>query len=558
MSRSIQSKGLDYLKAIAMLTVFLFFLTAVVSLTKLQLWGELQSIGWWLIEKLLNLIKRVNEPSLKDPFELSTGLISVLFFTALGSISVSSGVIWWFLIRNDDDSLFTHLNGPKLLKHQLAQKHFAKKCKAEKPKGLLIHPKICLSAIREFGNFLIWGMQGGGKSNLIKWLVSQLIVRGDRTVIYDIKGEYTEIFYDEKCVLLSPRDDRSINWNLGQDITNIGLAEVFAEAVISSSAVNETFWVDSARLVVIGVIVGLIKEHKPWSWSELAKRLFCDDAELAAWLKKYHPQAATLINPDDKTTASIRSMVATQLAWINSVENVNPKNPVFSIKDWLSTSDRNVLIVQGDLTAPWMSAALITSFLAILSNYVLSGPDSDRNIWLVLDELATLNKSKSFQNWLAVGRSKGARTIAGVQLLSQLESIYRKDDANTILGLFSNVVTFKLAPNGESAQKASSAMGQRRVEYRTESINDKGEKNYSLQQENVPVVTAEHIIHLPLPSLKSGIEGFLLIGGADAVYHLRWPINTFPKVAPAVVLSSVLTEPTPTTSLNRLNKRHSS
>lgn len=555
MSRSAQSKQWDYVKAIAMLSVFLFFITTVVCVTQLKLWLEFQRVSVWLFEHLMSFAQMTNYPDLHDFPKSSKRLLLVLCFTALGSVSVSACVIWWFRIRHDDDSLFTHLSGPKLLKHRLAQKHFAKKCKAEQPKGLKIHPQIWLSVIREFGNFLVWGMQGGGKSNLIKWLVSQLIARGERTAIYDIKGEYTEIFYNEKCLLLSPRDERSINWNLGQDITNIGLAEVFAEAVISSAAVNEAFWTDSARLVVIGVIVGLIKEQKPWSWSELSKRLFCDDAELSAWLKKYHPQAATLIQPDDKTTASIRSMVATQLAWINSVENVNPNNPEFSVKEWLSTSDRNVLIVQGDLTAPLMSAALITSFMAILSNYVLSGPDSDRNIWLVLDELATLNKSKSFQNWLAVGRSKGARTIAGAQLLSQLESIYGKDDANTILGLFSNVVTFKLAPNGDSAQKASSALGQRRVEFRTESINEKGEKNYSLQQENVPVVTAESIIHLPLPSLKYGIEGFLLIGGLDAVYHLSWPINTFSKVAPAVVLPSLPTEPTPTTSFNRLNRR---
>lgn len=558
MSRSVQSQRWGYIKAIAMLSVFLFFITTVVSVTQLKIWIEFQWVSVWLFEHLMSFAQMTNYSDLDDFPESSKRLLLVICFTALGSVSVSTVIIWWFRIRNDDDSLFSHLSGPKLLKHRLAQKHFAKKCKSEQPKGLMIHPQICLSAIREFGNFLIWGMQGGGKSNLIKWLVSQLIARGERTVIYDIKGEYTEIFYDEKCLLLSPRDERSINWNLGQDITNIGLAEVFAEAVISSSAVNETFWTDSARLVVIGVIVGLIKEQKPWSWPELSKRLFCDDADLSAWLKKYHPQAATLIQPDDKTTASIRSMVATQLAWINSVENVNPENPAFSVKDWLSKPDRNVLIVQGDLTSPLMSAALITSFMAILSNFVLSGADSDRNIWLVLDELATLNKSKSFQNWLAVGRSKGARTIAGVQLLSQLESVYGKDDANTILGLFSNVVTFKLAPTGESAQKASSALGQRRVEYRTESINDKGEKNYSLQQENVPVVTAESIIHLPLPSLKSGIEGFLLIGGVDAVYHLRWPINAFPKVAPAVVLSSAPTDPTSTTSFNRLNKRPSS
>jgi len=356
--------------------------------------------------------------------------------------------------------------------------------------------------------------------------------------------------------LLSPKDERSINWNLGLDITDIGLAEVFAEAVISSNITKETFWVDSARVVLIGVIVGLIKAGKPWSWAELSKHLFCKDEKLLKWLDSY-PQAATFIKPEDKTTASIRSMIATQLSWVKTLAELNQNSgDVFSIREWLKARAKKTLIVQGDLTSPLMSSALITTLLAILTNKVLSQPDTQtESIWLVLDELSTLNKSKRLETWLALGRSKGCKTIAGVQLLSQIESIYGKEDANTVLGLFGNVVTFKLAPTGDSADKASDSLGKRRVEYQTATTNEKGERSHSLHQEDIAIVKPEDLIHLPQPTLKNGIEGYALISGTNAVYRLNWPINEYKKVAEAVIKKPTRERTPLVKTENRLNRR---
>jgi type IV secretory pathway TraG/TraD family ATPase VirD4 len=274
-------------------------------------------------------------------------------------------------------------------------------------------------------------------------------------------------------------------------------------------------------------------------------------------LKKYHKQAATLIEPESKTTASIRSMLATKLAWLNNMTSyVSNTPPDFSISGWLSRTDKTTLIVQGDLASPLMSSALITALMSVLSSYLLSAADNEeQKTWLVLDELATLNKSKSLERWLALGRSKGCRTIAGTQLLSQLYSIYGQEDCNTILGLFSNVVAFKLGPNGESASKASASFGERRVEYPVFSTNEKGEKSCSFQQESIALVAPEDLVHLPQPTIKRGIDGYLLIGGSNAVYKLNWPIGEYEKVAEAVIKKPSHEHTPPAKSKNRLNRR---
>jgi hypothetical protein len=513
-------------------------------LVKLVVWGKNLLLSAFLLQQAPTVFS--------VPSTAMFGSLSILILSTL----IASIMVWKFRVKQFNQTDLFHIRGPRLLKGSKAAHHFKCATKLEGTRGLFIHPSLQIPLIKEVGNFLIWGMQGAGKSNLIKSFIKQILQRKDSALIYDIKGEYTELFLVDDCLLLSPKDERSINWNLGLDITDIGLAEVFAEAVISSNITKETFWVDSARVVLIGVIVGLIKAGKPWSWAELSKHLFCKDEELLKWLGSY-PQAATFIKPEDKTTASIRSMIATQLSWVKTLAELNQNSgDVFSIGEWLKARAKKTLIVQGDLTSPLMSSALITTLLAILTNKVLSQPDTQtESIWLVLDELSTLNKSKRLETWLALGRSKGCKTIAGVQLLSQIESIYGKEDANTVLGLFGNVVTFKLAPTGDSADKASDSLGKRRVEYQTATTNEKGERSHSLHQEDIAIVKPEDLIHLPQPTLKNGIEGYALISGTNAVYRLNWPINEYKKVAEAVIKKPTRERTPLVKTENRLNRR---
>lgn len=556
MKRSKKFHAFEHVMVAMCLSFMLFILIEVASISYFNHWSSVMPIIDWLVDLMLTTVGFSSREHLVAPLISSTFLYGT-GVTCVVSIATSVLIVWYFRIRDFDYSQYKHIEGPRLLKNNAAAKHFRKSAKQEGSWGLSIHQKILIPLIREAGNILVWGMQGAGKSNFIKWLVKQLLAKGERTVLYDVKGEYTEAFLNEDCILLSPQDSRSVNWNIGKDLSTIGLAEAFAEAVIPSESASESFWVDSARTVLSGVIVGLTKEGKPWSWCALEQRLFCSDEELSNWLNKHHKQAATLIEPENKTTASIRSMLATKLAWLkNMTSYVSNTPPDFSISGWLARNDKTTLIVQGDLASPLMSSALITALMSVLSSHLLAGADNEeQKTWLVLDELATLNKSKSFERWLALGRSKGCRTIAGTQLLSQLNSIYGQDDCNTILGLFSNVVAFKLGPNGESASKASASFGARRVEYPVFSTNEKGEKSRSYQQESIALVTPEDLVHLPQPTLKRGIDGFLLIGGSNAVYKLNWPIGEYEKVAEAVIKKPSREHTLPAKSKNRLNRR---
>lgn len=555
MNQSNTSALFGHCAAAAILTLVLSASIGIATLNYFEAWYVARNLFNWAVSSLLCHIIGSPIPDFPIiPSPITHGAIGILLLSSITSLLL----VWYFRIRNYGCSLFNHLDGPQLLSYKDAIQHYRKTTKGLSKVGLRIHPLLALPYTFEIANILVWGMQGSGKSNLIKSLVNQLKKRNERTAIYDLKGEYTELFFDENSLLLSPVDERTIYWNLGKDITDLGKAEAFAESVISSSTTQESFWVDSARVVLIGVISSLIRQQQPWSWRELADKLFCSDAKLTALLERHYPQAATLITPNDKTTTSIRSVIATQLFWVRNIDksNLNSSND-FSVSDWLLDDTKKTLIVKGDINAPIMSQALVTALLSVVSNFVLSRSDDEATpIWLVVDELATINRSKSFEYWLAQGRSKGCRAIAGIQNLSQLYSIYGKEDASTLLGLFGNVVTFRLAVNGGSREVASKAFGNRRIEYRSNSISYQGENSYSLPQENIHVVKPEDISALPQPSLKKGIEGYLQLSGLNAAYRLRWPINHgLKKVTQASITPRKKTTKNEKNPINRLNKR---
>jgi hypothetical protein len=552
-----QSKGLQHCAVTLALTVILSFVSSFTFVIVSKTWPEFNHILLWCLTELLpTVILYQHFPSygeISKQLEIALVLIPVL------SLGISSFIVWIFRIRRNTASIFHHLEGPQLLNGKKAISHFRKLVKREGSTGLKLHNKMTLPILRELQNFLIHGMQGSGKSNLIKYILRQILARRDKALIYDIKGEYTELFYGEKTTLISAYDARSAVWNISQDINNNAMAELFAEAVLTENSGNESFWINSARAVLKGVIVGLISKEKEWGWKELNQVLFSSDEQLHNWLSKYYAPASQLIKADDKTSSSIRSVIASQLVWVGEVADLWRDTEIsFSLKQWLNNNDKPTLIIQGDLNAPTLSSALITAMMSITTGLVLSRPDNQsERVWLVLDELGNLNKSQSLTRALSLGRSKDVCTIAGTQSLSQIQSIYGDKEAETILSLFGNVIALKLGPSGGSAESASQSLGKRRVEYITKSRNEKGEISHSLQQESMAIVPPEAIIHLPQPTKKYGVDGYVLISGFNAVYKVHWPIYTnFKKVAEARIEKII--KPTTIKKTNRLSRKKAS
>jgi len=125
-----------------------------------------------------------------------------------------------------------------------------------------------------------------------------------------------------------------------------------------------------------------------------------------------------------------------------------------------------------------------------------------RRWWLVIDELASLEKLASLEDALTKGRKHGLRVVAGLQSVSQLSHIYGRELAQTLRASFRNLVVLggsKTDP--ETAKEMSTALGEHEVarpEY-TDSRNPGGNRGTSerLVRQNEAVVTPAQIQALP-------------------------------------------------------------
>jgi len=441
-----------------------------------------------------------------------------------------------------------HVSGPQLLEGKRAiansRHNLKKELSSDKMgAGVFLHPDIQITKRRELGNVFVFGQQGSGKSVVIKPLLKRIIDRGDHAIIYDEKCEYTNLFLDENTCLISPTDERSSVWNPSLDVVNEEGARLLAECFING---KEEFWIEGARLIVTGSIIYLHKLGKPWGWSHLLEVLKKPEKELIRLFEKDYPPASKVVVEGSKTTQGFSIMIMTQMAWVVSLAKAWPEShkSLFSIRSWMGGATQyKTIIIPNDALYSSISGPLCNAFMALSTQHLLSLHDCDkRRVWFVLDELGNLPRNSSISKLLTLGRSKGSRVIAGVQNVSQLHKIYGREDSETMLSLFGNVICLRLGAAGEAAKKASEIFGERTIQIPVESKDNKGNCSTTYSETKENVVSVNRITQLP-QSDGQVVFGFLLVSGWGNVYYLSWPVIDIPQIADAHLPAKSLQEP---------------
>jgi succinate dehydrogenase hydrophobic anchor subunit len=469
-----------------------------------------------------------------------------------------------------------HMSGSQLYLHCVGVKHAKSQLVNEQrshPKlGLKIHSDIAIPRNRESGNLLIGGVQGGGKTVVITPLIEQVINRGERVFIYDEKREFTALFFNPTtCILIAPWDERGQAWDISADAKNATNAQLITERLIPDS--NDPLWSNGARMIVTGMIEILNHTKQRWGWSELADILSLDEVTLNKLLTLYYPRAARFIAENSKTTHSFFAQLLGSLGWIFSLSSAWPNayENGFSITKWVNqrNPEKPTIIVQADKRFKDIGAPLANAMISLMTSTVLAQTNTtQRELWLFLDELGNLPRNGSLIEWMSLGRSKGCRLVAGTQSISQLKEIYTDKGADSLLNLFSIIISLRVGAAGDSANYVAKIFGEREVERPTNTTGLHGSHVTNWQRESLPLVTPSDLVHLPQVDHR-GAEGYLLVPGWKAVYRLRWPLPKFPKIAlehcPALwlqtfqskLISNKNSEPTSTIRLEQLRQRRS-
>ncbi|HAS8629176.1 TPA: hypothetical protein I7793_08330 [Vibrio vulnificus] len=474
-----------------------------------------------------------------SPLELfNTELLATLCLSMVISVLITFRTLYVLGGREP----VIHLSGQERISNSKVRSHaksrLNKLCQSDPMgKGIHLHPYVQIPMRTELGNILIFGQQGSGKSTVIKPIIKEIKDREDLLFIYDRKNEYTPLFLDSSSILINPCDRRSAQWDIGSDVRTEQDAFLVSQCLIEET--DDPLWSTGARLLLTAFFIILINREKRCSWYSLSKLLGKTDHELFPLINKHYPQAAVFINQNSKTTQGFLVTLVKEMHWIRQLaDNWKPQDKhMFSIRRWAKgrQSNVNTLIVAHDESSSELSSKLCNAMFSVMVSDILTLEDSsERRIWFSLDELSSLKKNESLEKWLRLGRSKGARTIAGVQALSQIKSIYGSDKAETIFSLFGSIIALRMGSTGEAARYASAAFGEQQVERQLVSLNSGGERTTNFQVSFEPVIRAEELINLEVSS--RGVSGLLMVqAGGGAVYELLWKYPELPKIADPVL-----------------------
>ena len=452
--------------------------------------------------------------------------MKALFKTGLAIVSGISllsamAMLFWFNGRGRRIEARKELRGTRLLDEKAMQTYLKKR----QDLSDLSIGSIHLPKQAELQHFLIHGTTGTGKSYLIRTLLYQIRARKNKAIVYDKHGTFVEKFYNpETDILLNPMDDRSAPWHIWAECRDEADLETMANALMPMppSSAADPFWINAARSIFVSLAKAMKNDPKPDMRTFLHHLFSVDLSNLSALLKG--TEAEILVSEKaEKTALSVKSVLST---YIKPLKYLKHSDKPFSIREWINDEKQTGwLFISSRADKHESLKPLISTWLDIAANALMSLPENqDRRLWMVIDELASLQRLPYLPATFAESRKFGGCLIAGLQNYFQLQKIYGPDGAKEIVDLC-NIRVFFRAPSNEVAKWVSKEIGEvetletrEGLSYGANTVRD----GVTLNHQNVtkPAVPATEIANLP------DLQGFLCIPQLNEKDkdNLLWPV----------------------------------
>jgi type IV secretory pathway TraG/TraD family ATPase VirD4 len=357
------------------------------------------------------------------------------------------------------------------------------------------------------GMFL-FGSPGSGKSTFLKYLIPQ--ITSDPAVIYDRKPEFYPLFYEQgKDLLLDPKDERTIRWNIFTEIEEKEDIDNIVNSMIPRPTdPKAAFWYQAAR-DIFNAILTLLRENGDASNKALIEFLYvngCNRENLYKILK-HDPRVEGYISRDNNTANSIMSVVS---QFSNAlVQRHFYHDGDFSIREFIRNGTGRLFIVNRTATEEAFKTYYTLFFDLAFREFLNRQINRSFRFWFIIDEFPSLMKLETLQRLLAEGRDRGSCPVIGAQDFEQVKKTYGPD-AYSIFNQTNTKVIFRINdPN--TTEYLSRAFGEqeflqqvRILSAGTRSIRDG--YNFSEQQK---------ISRIILPSELKGMEalkGYISIG----------------------------------------------
>lgn len=371
----------------------------------------------------------------------------------------------------------------------------------------------------EYQHMMIPGTTGAGKSNMIHHLLKQIRNQGDQAIILDTTGGIFARFFEERTdVYLNPLDSRSAHWNLWKEAKTDYVIDEIAESIISDTKFMDTFWIQSARQLFKESVRFLRDTNQNTYESLLNMTLKMSLGEL----KKYigHTTAAPMLEPSiEKTALSVRASLANPLAFLQHLEETVEG---LSLLEFMKTDQKTWLFLSCPTDQRALLKSLFSVWLSLAIKGVMARPENNGSrTWIIIDELASLNRLPSLMIGLSEIRKYGGCFVLGFQDLSQIEEVYGHACAKTLSNLTGTKVLFR-AVDTDTATRVARYMGEQEKETASESISFGAHQmregiNLSHQVQMKPVVTGSQVM------LLKNLEAFLKFPGSFPISKVTFP-----------------------------------
>lgn len=463
---------------------------------------------------------------------LPTALLHTFEYSGLGLIAVQAGLMgivtvgialawlgdWW----QEHERI---LRGARVVSGKALARRTRIKTWRRHPTQMVVAgvpiPPAC-----ETSHLLLVGSTGTGKSTALDELQYAGFLRGDRFIVVDPNGHSLDRFAKPEDIVLNPFDHRSPGWCLFNEARKPYDYERLAKSVVPDSGDESSqAWHGYAQQLLSETMRMCAQSGEPTTERLLYWTTAAPAPELAKFLAG--SAAGGLFEPGaEKALASTRFILSSHLA---AMQYIRPDG--FSLRTWLESG-------QGSLYITWQEdmvdslRPLISAWVDILIASVLTlPPDHPQPLWLVLDELASMQRLNSLEAGLTKGRKHGLRVVAGLQSVAQLDAIYGSHAATTLRSCFRNILALGCANSDpETAEVISKGLGQIEIE-RTQATYNRGAghvgKSISSQRVIETLVMPSQLMALP------PLHGYLKFAGdypvaAVVLERIDYPPLTLP------------------------------
>jgi len=368
----------------------------------------------------------------------------------------------------------------------------------------------------------LMGDTGAGKTTLIMQLLRQIKSRGESAIIYDPACEFIQRFYDEDRgdIILNPLDARCPYWGPSEELRRRAEAKAIAASLYQPTTDRKgEFFVETPQKIFAHLLTFGPTPQELVHWmanpDEIDRRV--EGTEMASMIAKGAQQQRNGV------LASL-GLIADSLRMLPPKEKADS---AWSATEW-SEERQGWIFITSKPSEREALRPLHSLWIDLLVLRLLNEPqESQRPVWFVLDELASLQRLPQLHTAITENRKSRNPLVLGFQGKAQLEVIYGHM-AEVMLSQPATKIFLKTT-EPKAAEWVSNAIGKVEIERMRETRYDgtRSGKNFSLDRQVEPLVLDSEISGL------ANKHAFLKLGNHVARFSFAY--SDIPVGTPAFV-----------------------